>query len=109
MINNTDKYPSIDLVATGRNIKQLRLDRNVKVSQLQNYLGFSEPQAIYKWERGESIPSTDHLVALAYYYKIKVDDIIVRKYTSNSSTLKRKKSPHKLDRIGFVDFVCYKH
>lgn len=79
MIDNKS-YPVIDLVATGKNIKQIRYDRNVKVTDLQKYLSFKDPQAIYKWERGESIPSTDHLIALAHFYGIKVEDILIRNY-----------------------------
>ena len=29
------------------------------------YFGFDQPQAIYKWERGETLPSVDNLYALS--------------------------------------------
>ena len=104
MINNVDKYPTIDPVATGRNIKQLRIDRNVKIAALQQYLNLSEPQAIYHWERGLSMPTTDHLVALAHYYGITVDEIIVRSYVPAYSVKRTNKITRTREQIGFMDF-----
>ena len=51
-------FPVIDLVATGDNIRRLRLERGMTVRGLQNYFGFEEPRAIYKWQKGESLPVT---------------------------------------------------
>ena len=54
-------FPRIDLKATGRRIKELREQRGISVRQLQAFLGFEQPQAIYKWQRGECLPSSDNL------------------------------------------------
>ena len=59
---NYFKYPSIDLVATGKNITRLMNLKNLKVSDLQEAFGFEYPQAIYKWKRGECLPTVDNLV-----------------------------------------------
>ena len=45
-------FPVIDLVATGDNIRRLRLERGMTVRDLQSYFGFEEPRAIYKWQKG---------------------------------------------------------
>ena len=50
------KFPVIDLVATGENILRLRKQRDLSVRDLQKYFGFEEPQAIYKWQKGKSLP-----------------------------------------------------
>ena len=47
-------YPVIDPVATGNNIRRLRMERGLTVRALQSYFGFEEPRAIYKWQKGES-------------------------------------------------------
>ena len=49
------QFPVIDPVATGANICRLRKDRGLTVRDLQHYFGFEEPQAIYKWQRGQSL------------------------------------------------------
>lgn len=70
-------FPMIDLKATGRRIKELREQRGISVRQLQEFLGFEQPQAIYKWQRGECLPSGDNLYAIACYFHVKVDEILV--------------------------------
>jgi len=71
------RLPVIDMAATGRNIEKLRRKHGLKVAQVQEVFGFSTPQAIYKWERGATIPSLDNLVVLAALYECKIDDLIV--------------------------------
>ena len=44
-------YPIVSLSATGDNIRRLRKERKVKTSELADYLGFSDVQSVYKWER----------------------------------------------------------
>lgn len=71
------KVPIIDMEATGENIKQLREMQGVSVRQIQEVLGFTNPQAIYKWQRGDNLPSIDNLVILASLLGTSIDDIIV--------------------------------
>jgi len=58
-------FPSIDIAATGANIKKIRLACGLTIKDLQGYFGFEYPQAIYKWEWGECLPSVDNLYALS--------------------------------------------
>lgn len=74
---NTIPFPVIDLAATGRNIQRLREERGPTVRDLQAYFGFEEPQAIYKWQKGKSLPTVDNLYALAALLQVTVDDILV--------------------------------
>lgn len=69
--------PSIDIVATGSKIASLRKDRGIKVSEIQNIFGFTTPQAIYKWERGTTLPTVDNLVILASIFEVSLEDILV--------------------------------
>lgn len=70
-------YPMIDLAATGRRIKEMRESRGISVKQLQQFLGFEQPQAIYKWQRGECLPTFDNMYAIACYFGVMIDDILV--------------------------------
>lgn len=74
------KYPVIDLVKTGENITMLMKNNNIKISDLQEIFGFEYPQAIYKWKRGECLPTIDNLIILATVFKTTVDKIIITKY-----------------------------
>lgn len=70
-------YPVIDPVATGNNIRRLRMERGLTVRALQNYFGFEEPRAIYKWQKGESLPTVDNLYALGALFEVPMDQILV--------------------------------
>ena len=70
-------FPMIDPVATGANILRLRKMRGLTVRDLQNWFGFEEPQAIYKWQKGKSLPSLDNLFALSWKLGVSMDEIIV--------------------------------
>lgn len=70
-------FPVIDLEATGRNIVRLRRERRLTVRDLQRYFGFEEPRAIYKWQRGENLPSIDNLYALSRILQVPMDSILV--------------------------------
>ena len=80
-------YPVIDMAATGANILKLRRKSGLSVAQMQQYFGFDAPQAIYKWQRGETLPSTDNLVALSYLLDVPIDEILIRSKPSESAPL----------------------
>ena len=71
------KVPVIDLAATGRNITKLRVKAGISVRDLQAVMGFTNPQAIYKWQNGCCLPTVDNLVILAAVLGTTVDDILV--------------------------------
>lgn len=71
------RFPVIDPVATGENIVRLRRERGLTVRDLQRYFGFEEPQAIYKWQRGQSLPSVDNLYALSSLFGVPMNEILV--------------------------------
>ena len=56
---------------------RLREERGMTVRDLQAYFGFEEPQAIYKWQRGKSLPSVDNLYALGALLGVPMEDILV--------------------------------
>lgn len=69
--------PTIDMVATGKNIEMLRKAAGISVRDLQDIFGFGTPQAIYKWQHGTAMPTIDNLVVLAAVLQVKIDDILV--------------------------------
>ena len=68
----------IDPVATGANILRLRKEKGLTVRDLQAYFGFEEPQAIYKWQRGQSLPTVDNLYALGALLEVSMDEILIQ-------------------------------
>ena len=70
-------YPTIDMKKTGSNIEALRKERGFSVKALQEYFGFENPQAIYHWQQGKSLPSVDNLLALSKILDKRIEDILV--------------------------------
>jgi transcriptional regulator with XRE-family HTH domain len=69
--------PVIDMTATGMNITRLRKNAGMTVRDLQAVFGFATPQAIYKWQRGEAMPTLDNMIVLAAVFNVTVDEILV--------------------------------
>ena len=69
--------PTIDMVATGRNITRLRENAGLSVRDIQNIFGFATPQAVYKWQRGNAMPTIDNLVVLSAVFGVTIDEILV--------------------------------
>ena len=70
------QFPVLDPVATGARIKELRKEHNLKVCEVAAFMGFESEQAIYKWQRGDSLPTVDNLYALSRLFDTSVDDIL---------------------------------
>lgn len=68
---------TVNLKATGANIKRMMINDGLSVGDLQKILGFNTKNAIYKWRRGETMPSIDNLVILADVLNCKLDDIVI--------------------------------
>lgn len=69
-------FPVLDAKATGARIKELRTARHLKVEEVARFMGFESVQAVYKWQRGDSLPTIDNLYALSHLFRTSVDDIL---------------------------------
>lgn len=70
-------FPVIDLPATGRRIEKSRKAAGLSVKDVQTYFGFEYPQAVYKWQHGECLPSVDNLLALSRLFETPMEDLLV--------------------------------
>lgn len=72
------EYPVINLHSTGAKINELRRARGITVNELRIYLGMNNPNSIYKWFRGEALPTLENMYALSVILEVSIDDIIGR-------------------------------
>ncbi len=70
-------YMSISQTGTGNKIKRLIKEKGFTVKDVQSVMGFENPQAIYKWMSGRSLPSLDNLVILSKILHMSMEDILV--------------------------------
>ncbi len=65
----------VDLQATGSRIKELRKQKRLKVAELAEIMHSSE-NTIFKWQRGDCLPTIDNLVVLSIVFETPMDEII---------------------------------
>lgn len=68
---------SINMEATGANIKKLIKASGYTMREIMEITGVSTEQAVYKWYRGESLPSIDNLLILSKALGIEINEFLV--------------------------------
>ena len=68
---------SVNMEATGKNIKRLTQAAGLSVKDIMEITGITTEQAIYKWDRGRSIPSTEVQLILAAALGKSIEEILV--------------------------------
>ncbi len=79
------------------NLKLFRKQKGFTQEQVAEKLGVSR-QAVAKWERGESVPDIENVIALADMYEVTVDSL-VRNMTSLSDKRSDKKHMFGITRV----------
>lgn len=65
IIHGERKNMSINLIKTGENIRKLAEKRGLSPTQLvEEIVGISSVQAVYKWYKGINLPTVDNLIEL---------------------------------------------
>jgi transcriptional regulator with XRE-family HTH domain len=70
---------AIDPTAIGAKIKELRNLKGLTVAQVCDYVGIYSEQAVYKWQRGESMPTLDNLVTLCDLFEVTLDELLIKR------------------------------
>ena len=68
-------YPVIDIEETGTHIRDLIRESGHSVAEVSEYLGTST-SLVYRYIRGEVLPSIDRIVALSVYLGVSIEQII---------------------------------
>jgi len=71
--------PIIDTQATGMNIRNMIKAGGFRIADVQRRCGFNTPQAIFKWMRGDAVPTIDNMVIIADMFGVTIDQIVVVK------------------------------
>ena len=74
------RMPIIDQIATAKNIRALKDEQGRSARDIQRACCLETVQSVYKWLYGQSLPSLDNLVVLAYIFKVPIDEIIVVRF-----------------------------
>jgi len=81
---------SIDMIKTGKHLKKFAQRNGYSVKDIQQYLGLSCPQPVYRWYKGVIMPSVDNLLRLSELYHVHMDELLVKTgYILNYDTEKK--------------------
>ena len=69
---------SIDMIETGKHLKELARRSGYGVKSIQQYLGLSCPQPVYRWYKGIILPSIDNLLRLSELYQVHMEELLVK-------------------------------
>lgn len=70
-------YQPIDQIKTGIKLKMMLKAAGYEVRDIQQYLYLSCPQSIYRWFKGQILPSVEHLCALSKLLNVHMEDLLV--------------------------------
>ena len=70
--------PYIDVMATADNIRRLMRINNLKVADIQRWMNFSTGNSVYKWLRGDCLPSLDTMICLCRLFgNITLEELLI--------------------------------
>lgn len=78
-INREQKPVELDIVATGHKIKLLMEEREIAIKDLSKVMNVSF-QAVYRWQKGETLPTIGNMFILGQLLQVDVDEILVAKH-----------------------------
>lgn len=89
MINVNDTYRNIDMERTGANLKRMIMEKGYDVKSIQESLHLSCPQPIYRWFKGQILPSVDHLFMLSIVLGVHMEELLIEEPMENWQDLQQ--------------------
>lgn len=70
---------SIDMYATGQKIKAQMSCANMSARDMATACGLATPNAVWRWQKGQVLPTLDNMVIIADACGCRLDDLIALK------------------------------
>ena len=80
-------YTSLDMIQTGKKIHYIFIKNGCTVKDIQCFLNLACPQSIYRWIKGQTLPSIDNLYKMAEIFQIHMEDMLVAKHCDRDLNL----------------------
>lgn len=78
-MKKSTSYPNIDMIKTGKRMKHMLESAGYTPRMIQEYLHLSCVQPIYRWYKGQILPTVDHLFMLSELLNVHMEDFLVKK------------------------------
>lgn len=72
-------YSSIDMEQTGKILQQRINEKGYSVGEIQKMLMLAYPQPVYRWLKGQILPSVDHLYKLSQILECHMEELLIEK------------------------------
>ncbi|MBQ3664917.1 MAG: helix-turn-helix transcriptional regulator [Lachnospiraceae bacterium] len=69
----------IDMEETGNKLRRYVTACGYSVKDIQYYLGLSCPQPVYRWYKGDNLPSVDNLLRLSELFHVHMEDLLAKR------------------------------
>ncbi len=73
-------YSNIDMKRTGQILKKRIGDKGYSVGEIQKMLMLSCPQPVYRWLKGQILPSVNHLYMLSQILECHMEELLVERH-----------------------------
>ncbi len=70
-------YETIDAVKTGRHLERCIRSAGMSVAQIQKTLMLRYPQSVYRWFKGEILPSVNNLYMLSKLLGMHMENLLI--------------------------------
>lgn len=74
---NKDTWITLDMLMTGKVIKNMIKKSGYSIKDIQKKLKLSCPQPIYRWMSGQTLPSLDNLYMLSSILGMHMEDLLM--------------------------------
>lgn len=75
-MERNDQYPGLDVSQSRKSLRYQIRRAGYNIREIQDYLHLSCPQPVYRWLRGKTLPSVDHLYALSRLFGVHMEDLL---------------------------------
>ena len=99
VISMISSKTSIDMLETGKRLKKIARNNGYSVKDIQQYLGLSCPQPVYRWYKGVILPSVDNLLRLSELYQVHMEELLVKSGYVLSYDVEKMKNENLEERL----------
>ena len=93
------------MIETGKHLKKFAQRNGYSVKDIQQFLGLSCPQPVYRWYMGVILPSVDNLLRLSELYHVHMEELLIKTgYTLSYDV--EKMNEKNLEKL--LKAYCYK-
>ena len=68
----------VEMEEVGNRIRRIRKEKHISMRDMENFFEMY-PQTMYKWERGNTLPNIDNLIALSSFLGVSIDLLLTGK------------------------------